>query len=238
MTTLSLLLLPGLLCDHAVWAGQVAQLQDVAQCFMADYDDCDSIEAMARKALDLSPAGPLAVAGHSMGGRVALEIARQAPQRVERIALLDTGTEPIAPGEAGERERMGRYTLLETAQRDGMRDMGMKWAQGMVHPAHLGTAVFEDILSMIERKSPDIFERQIRALLERPDASDTFRALRCPTLLLCGRQDAWSPLARHELMHKVLPTARLAVIEDAGHMAPMEQPGAVAQSMRQWLSLC
>ena len=118
----TLLLLPGLLCDHAVWRDQQAALPEV-NSLVIDYGAADSIEAMARLALAQVQAPSFCVAGHSMGGRVALEIARLAPERVQRIALLDTGMDPIAEGAAGEREVQGRMALLDTARQGGMRAM-------------------------------------------------------------------------------------------------------------------
>ncbi|HET6827345.1 MAG TPA: alpha/beta hydrolase, partial [Ramlibacter sp.] len=222
MKRLPLLLLPGLLCDAAVWTHQRAALAHVVDCSIPDYGDLDTIAAMAEAALAAAPPGPLLVAGHSMGGRVALEIVRLAQSRIQGLALLDTGTEPLAEGMAGEQERARRMALLEIARQEGMRSMGQQWAQSMVHPARVGTPVFEDILAMIERSTPGRFAAQLHALLGRPDARPVFAAVTCPTLLACGRQDTWSPLERHERMQQALPHARLVPVENAGHMTTME----------------
>lgn len=230
----TLVLLPGLLCDAAVWAAQCAALAP-ARCVVPDYGTLDSIEAMARQALAQAGSERFALAGHSMGGRVALEMARLAPGRIERLALLDTGYQARPAGEAGEAEARERHALLALAQQRGMREMGRRWARGMVHPDHVDTPVFEEILAMIERKTPEIFQAQIRALLDRPDARGVLASLRCPTLLLCGREDAWSPLARHEEMQRLVAGAELAVIEQSGHMTTMEQPAAVSEALRRWL---
>lgn len=232
MTTL--VLLPGLLCDDTVWAHQRAVLP-ASECVVPSFGAIDSIGAMAEHVLATVAAPRFSLVGHSMGGRVALEVARRAPQRIERLALLDSGLDPIAPGAAGEREREGRLALLEMARREGMRAMGHHWARGMVHPSRLETPLFVQILDMIERKTPDIFAAQIRALLGRPDARDVLRGLRCHTLLLCGRDDAWSPLARHQQMQAMLPASHLAVIDDCGHMSTMEQPEAVSEALAEWL---
>ncbi|APW38674.1 alpha/beta hydrolase [Rhodoferax koreense] len=236
----ALLLLPGLLCDQAVWAAQSVALASLARCVVPDYGMSDSIEAMARLALQAAPAPRFALAGHSMGGRVALEIMRLAPERVERLALLDTGYQPLPDGSAAEHERAQRYALLATARGHGMRAMGEAWALGMVHPTRLADRlpgdVFEEILAMIERKSPDIFAAQIQALLARPDATPVLGGIACPTLVACGRQDTWSPLARHVQMADRIPGARLAVVEESGHMATMERPVAVSGLLADWLA--
>jgi pimeloyl-ACP methyl ester carboxylesterase len=232
MTTL--VLLPGLLCDEAAWDDQRAALAGV-DCIVPSYATLDSLAAMADSVLAAVTAPTLSLAGHSMGGRVALEIVRRAPQRVERLALLDTGVEPIAPGAAGQAERTRRLALLELARSRGMRVMGREWALGMVHPARVDTPVFDAVLDMIERKTPEVFAAQIAALLGRPDAQDVLCKVRCDTLFLCGRQDAWSPLARHEQMHALLRGSRLAVIENSGHMSTMERPQAVTAALQDWL---
>ncbi|MGF6744780.1 alpha/beta fold hydrolase [Paraburkholderia sp. MM5482-R1] len=230
-----LLLLPGLLCDHAAWSGPAALLAAQAECRIPSWGKLDSIEAMAAQVLATVPEPRFALAGHSMGGRIALEIIRQAPQRVERLALLDTGYQPLAAGDAGERERAGRYALLAQAREQGMRAMGAAWAVGMVLPAQVGTPLFESILDMIERSSPEQFDAQIHALLGRPDATGLLAGIRCPTLLLCGREDRWSPLERHADMHEQIPGAVLEIIERSGHMTTMEAPHDVVRALLRWL---
>lgn len=231
----TVVLLPGLLCDQAVWLAQQQALAD-ADCIVPDYGLASSLPEMARLVQEeLQGHERWCVAGHSMGGRVALELARLAPERIERMALLDTGYEPRAAAAAGDTEEQNRLALLQLSRERGMREMGRTWARGMVHPDRVDTAVFEEILAMIERKTPAHFEAQIRALLTRPDAGPVLQGLRCPTLLLCGRQDAWSPLARHQQMQAILPSAELVVVEDSGHMTTMEQPEAVNEALRRWL---
>jgi pimeloyl-ACP methyl ester carboxylesterase len=231
----ALLLLPGLLCDEAVWAGQIAALGESVRCIVPRYHDLDSIVAMAGRVLHEAPPR-FALAGHSMGGRIALEVVRTAAERVSRLALLDTGYEARRAGEPGEQEARQRRHLVELARHRGMRAMGVEWVQGMVRPARLADSVLiERILAMIERHTPAGHSAQIRALLERPDASDVLPQIRCPTLIACGREDAWSPLARHEAMAALIPNSQLVVIEHCGHMSTMEQPAAVTAAMRHWL---
>ncbi len=234
-TALPLALLPGLLCDRTVWVDQCARFEPERECFVPDYGVLDSLTGMAELVLEHGPAGRFALAGHSMGGRVAFEIMRLAPERVAGLALLDTGYQPLAAGEAGETERAGRYALLRTARAEGMRKMGLAWARGMVHPDCIDTPLFGTILDMIERRTPEIFTAQIQALLGRPDATPVLRAIACPALVLCGRDDSWSPLARHEEMARAIRGAELVAVDRCGHMATMEQAGAVNEAFAAWL---
>lgn len=235
MTRPTLLLLPGLLCDETVWTAQCADLGGIADCRVPVYRTLASIEAMAEQVLATAPSDTFAMAGHSMGGRVALEVIRRAPERVLRLALLDTGFQALAAGDAGAKERAGRYQLLERARAEGMRAMGEQWARAMVRPERIDDPVFEAILQMIARNTPEMFESQIRALLARPDATALLPLIGCPVLLLCGRDDLWSPLARHEEMQSAISGSRLEVIEMSGHMTTMEQPAEVSRALAGWL---
>lgn len=236
MTATTLVLLPGLMCDTAVWAPQVQALSPHATCHVPAWGPLDSLTAMAEHVLATAPARTFALAGHSMGGRVALEVMRLAPQRVERLALLDTGTPALAAGAAGAKEKDGRMALVALAQKSGMRTMGAQWALGMVHPAVLGTPLFEQILDMLERSSPTQFAAQIHALLNRPDAEGVLPTITCPTLVLTGREDLWSPPAQHQAMAQTIPGAQLCIVEQCGHMSTMEQPEAVNAAFTAWLA--
>jgi pimeloyl-ACP methyl ester carboxylesterase len=172
-----------------------------------------------------------------MGGRVALEIMRTGAARVSALALLDTGYQARAPGPDATREARARQALLEIASSEGLRAMGRVWVRDMVAPARLAdTALIESILAMVERCTVRKFAAQLRALLGRPDATDVLTAVCCPTLLLCGREDTWSPLARHEAMARLIRHSQLAVVEECGHMSPMERPAEVSARLSQWLA--
>jgi pimeloyl-ACP methyl ester carboxylesterase len=234
---MNLLLLPGLLCDDAAWLPVVPHLQGIVDCRSVDYGDASSLAEMARRVLADAPA-EFAIAGHSMGARVALEVYRTAPRRVTRLALLDTGYQALPPGAAGEEERARRQALVALARAEGMRAMGREWMRPMVHPARLGDApLVEAILAMVERRTPQQFAAQIRALLERNDLTELLRSVRVPTLVGCGRDDAWSPVAQHEAIAALVPGSRLAIFDDCGHMAPMERPAAVADALAAWLRI-
>ena len=232
----TLILLPGLMCDASVWAPQVAALSPQVHCQVPDYGLRDSLTAMAHQVLDEALAPRFALAGHSMGGRVALEVLRLAPQRVTHLALLDTGTHPRALGEAGDKERAGRMALLAVAQAQGLRAMGQQWLRGMVHPNVVDTPLYEAMLAMVARSSPAQFAAQIEALLGRPDAAPLLPGIACPTLVLTGRQDAWSPPAQHEAMAQAIPGAVLSIVEDCGHMSTLEQTQAVNAALTAWLA--
>ena len=238
MSALPLVLVPGLMCDHTVWDPLLPQLSAMHACTVVDHGQADSLALMATQILRDAPSR-FCLAGHSMGARVGLEVLRQAPERVAGVALLDTGYLPKLAGPAGDDEVRKRMNLLQIAQQQGVRAMAHEWVQGMVHPDRLhDTALMDAILRMFERKSADIFAKQLHALIHRPDGSDVLARIDVPTLIACGRQDAWSPPSQHEAMHKLAPHAKLDIYEEAGHMAPMEQPAAVAASMLRWLARC
>ena len=232
-----LVLLPGLLCDEAVWQGQIDALRDVAACTSMDWGRLDSIISMAERVLRLAPP-EFSLAGHSMGGRVAFQVVRLAPQRVKRLALFNTGAEARPAGEAGVQEETKRRALLTVARTQGMRAFTMEWLPRMMMAGRMtDQPLVESIIAMLERKSPQIYEAQMQALLGRPDARPVLPNIACPTLLLTGREDTWSPPARHAEMAAIIPNSRLVIVPNAGHMAPMEQPAAVAAAMREWLQI-
>jgi len=233
----TLLLVPGLMCDATSWGAVPAGLAEL-DVRVVDHGQADSLVQMAEQVLAQAPAR-FALAGHSMGGRVALEVMRLAPERVTHLGLFDTGHLPKPAGAAGEQEVRKRMALLAIARSRGVRAMAGEWVQGMVAPQRLqDAALIEDILAMFARKSADIFERQLRALIERPDATAVLQQVQVPTLVLCGELDAWSPPAQHQAIADCIP-ARPAVVAvpGGGHMVMQEQPDAVLRAMRQWLSL-
>jgi pimeloyl-ACP methyl ester carboxylesterase len=231
----TLLLLPGLVCDSAVWAPQIQTLSARVDCHVADYGLLDSIGAMAQHVLDTAPSPTFALAGHSMGGRVAMEVVRRAPERVHHLALLDTGTHPLASGVDGAKEKAGRKILLEIASQQGMRAMAAQWARPMIHPSRHGTPLFEAVLDMLERSSAERFAAQIRALLSRPDAGPLLPTITCPTLILTGREDLWSPPEQHAQMAAAVTGAQLCIVEQCAHMSTLEQPEAVNAAFERWL---
>lgn len=223
------------MCDEAAWQPLYAHWPQDLQRQVIDPGARDSLVAMARHVLEQAPER-FALAGHSMGGRVALEVARLAPGRVERLALFDTGHLPVPPGAAGEQEIAKRHALRKVAREQGVRVMAAQWVQGMVHPARLSDRdLIDAILAMFERRNADTFVAQLQALIQRPDASDVLRGLRMPTLIACGREDSWSTVSQHEAMQRLAPESTLRVVDHAGHMLMMERPQETAALMLAWM---
>jgi pimeloyl-ACP methyl ester carboxylesterase len=236
LAEMELVFVPGLLCDQAVWKPQLKALKGLARMQVADHGELDSLGAMAEAILAKAPR-KFAVVGHSMGGRVALEVVRRAASRITGLALLDTGYTPKAAGVAGEKEAAGRYELLELARQSGMRAVGERWLRiPMVHESRLkDRRLVEAILQMIERRTPAQFGAQIQALLTRPDATALLPIIACPSLVLCGQEDAWSPLSTHRVMAQLIPHSTLVAVPECGHMCTMERPEAVSTALATWL---
>jgi len=226
-----LVLLPGLLCDAALWAHQTQTLADVADIRVADMTLDDSMAGMAARMLETAPER-FALAGLSMGGYVAFEVMRQAPERVIRLALLDTSAVPDPP-----ERREQRLAFMKQVEAGDFQGMTRRLLPMFIHADRLDdAALFETINTSARAVGKDAFLRQQRAILDRPDSRPGLAAITQPTLVLTGRQDALMPLADQEAMAAAIPDARLVVVEDCGHLAPLEQPEAVSAVMRYWLA--
>ncbi|MFC2953464.1 alpha/beta fold hydrolase [Marinicaulis aureus] len=229
----TLLLLPGLLCDETVWRSQVDCFSRIADVQVPHYGDEDSIAGMAKIALSHAP-DRFSLAGHSMGARVALEVLRMAPEKVERIAILDTGIHSVKPEEHDKRMR-----LVKLAEEQGMGALCEAWLPPMVHPDLRDNKDFmKPLCEMVELSTPARFAAQIHALLNRPDTGPALAAINCPVLIGVGRQDEWSPIDQHEDIHARLGgRGKLVIFEDAGHMAPYEAPESVNAALEEWFSV-
>ncbi len=226
----TLLLLSGLNCDATIWEEIAPRLAPVATLEMHSFPGFDSIQQMARYVLETAPRH-FALAGHSMGGRVALEIIRIAPLRVRRLALLNTGARAAEDSEARARNR-----LVAIARQQGMTALAAQWLPPMMGaPPERLAAVMPRLIRMAERGTPESFAAQVTALLNRPDQLAVLPTIRVPTLLLSGAEDNWSPLAQHVEMHERIAQSTLVAVPEAGHMAPVEQPAAVAAALESWL---
>lgn len=224
-----LFILPGLICDSRMFGHQLAAFD--ATIIDDFYGPADTLSAMADYALDRMPAR-CALLGHSMGARVALEIWRKAPERVSRLALADTGTHPVMPGEVD-----ARLALLDLGRRSGAAALVDAWLPPMLGSAAANDADLQAALrAMCIGAGVDTYERQIGALLSRPDAHAVLPTITCPTLIVVGAEDRWSPVAQHREMADAVRTSRLAIVPEAGHMAPAEMPGAFNIFIQDWLA--
>lgn len=226
-----LILLPGLLCDATVWAPQKEVLSgEFRVTAWRHFYGHNSLASMAREVLD-EASQRFALAGHSMGGRVALEIMRTAPKRVERLALFDTTATPATPDEPERRREM-----IDLARQQGMAALAAHWIPMIVHPQRLREREFiKALTAMMCRATPQIFEGQIAALLNRPDYRPVLPQIACPTLVACGRDDLWSPVSQHDEITAAIAGAKLALIDNSAHMATVEAPAEVSRLLRAWL---
>lgn len=231
MTPAALVLIPGLLCDERLWRHQADNLEDLAaQILIPDVTGHDSVGGMARDILEAAPER-FALAGLSMGGYVALEVVRQAPDRVEALALLDTSARPDTP-----EQTKTRLALIEMARDGRFDEVWRTLLPKIVHPERvedpeIGAAVGE----MARSVGPEGFERQERAIIGRPDSRGDLPGIACPTLVLCGRDDALMPPPLHEELAEGIPGARLRIVDRCGHLSTLERPEEVTHAMREWL---
>jgi pimeloyl-ACP methyl ester carboxylesterase len=226
-----LVLLPGLLCDRALWEDQILHLGRLGPVIVPDLTGQDSVAGLAASVLAMAPPR-FALAGLSMGGYVSFEILRQAPERVARLALVDTFARPDSP-EQHER----RLALMELAKKGKFKGVTPRLLPLLVHPDHLNDPkISATIQEMAERVGREAFLRQQRAILDRPDSRPDLARIAVPTIIIIGREDALAPLDRSEEMAALIPDAKLAIIEHCGHLATLEQPAATTALMRLWLT--
>ena len=221
---MTLVLLAGMMCDGRLFDHMPPHI-----CL--PITDRDTVEAIAADVLQSAPE-TFALGGLSMGGIIAMEVVRQAPGRVTRLALMDTNCEAESDKIKAFRQPQidkARASLLQTVMRDEMK------------PNYLSDGPSRDdvldlCMDMAMKLGPDVFVDQSRALRDRPDQKETLRAWRKPTLILCGADDRLCPLHRHTLMAELMPQATLKVIENAGHLPPLEQPDTTRTAVLEWLA--
>jgi pimeloyl-ACP methyl ester carboxylesterase len=228
--TLPLILLPGLLCDRALWDHQVRHLAEVAEPAVADLTGHDSVAALADSVLSRAPLC-FALAGLSMGGYVALEIMRRAPERVLKLALVDTSARPDSP-----EQQSRRRGLIELARSGRFRGVTPRLLPLLIHPDRQSDGdLVNGIMGMALRVGQEAFVRQQTAIMSRPDSRPGLAAIRCPTLVVGGREDALTPPPLLAEIAAGIPGARHAIIEECGHLPPMERPHALTALLRDWL---
>jgi pimeloyl-ACP methyl ester carboxylesterase len=230
MADITAVLIPGLVSDARVWQPVGEALAEICAVHRADVQRDSSIRAMAARLLD-EVGGQMIAVGHSMGGRVAMEMARQAPERVRALVLSNTGHNAKQPGE--DAKRQAKIDLGHQS----MERLALEWIPPMLDTARTGDAqLVAELTGMVLAAGAEVHERQIRALLGRPDAAAYLPSISCPILLLTGAQDRWSPETQHRKIAELAPDAELHVIDRAGHFLPMERPEETAQVIVEWLT--
>jgi len=227
----TLILVPGLLCSARLWAAQIDGLSDLADIAVADMTRDDTMAGMAQRVLDCTD-GTFSLAGLSMGGYVAMEVMRRAPERVERLALLDTGARADT-----EEQTIRRRDLIGLADRGEFKAVSPKLLPLFVHSDRLADKAMVDAISkMADSVGKDAFLRQQQAIMHRPDSRPGLAAIACPTLVVCGREDVLTPPELSEEIAGLVPGADFVLIEGCGHLSTMERPDDVNAALRSWMS--
>lgn len=231
MARQTLVMLPGLLATRGVFQPQIDSLSDIVDIVVPELWHYDSMAAMADAALAMAPPR-FALAGFSMGGYVAFEVMRRAASRVERLALIDTQATPDA-AEATAR----RHGLMEQTKIGRFHGVQPSLLPMILHRSHIDNkTIVQPILDMALEVGAEGFVNETRATIARPDSRPLLVDIDVPTVVIVGRQDLTTPLVRAEEMAADIATSRLVVLEECGHMAPLEKPAEVTAALRKWLS--
>lgn len=224
-----LVLLPGMMCDARLYAPQINALSAGRAVHVAPMPGADIGEIAATVLANAPPR--FALAGLSMGGIVAMEMLRQAPERIERIALMDTN--PLA--ELPEMQARREPQIEKVQQGDLITVMRDEMKPNYLTDGPHRAAILDLCMEMATTLGPDIFVNQSRALQTRPDQVETLKNCKIPALVLCGRDDTLCPIARHQLMYDLIPQSRFHIVENAGHLPTLEQPDETTAALARWL---
>jgi pimeloyl-ACP methyl ester carboxylesterase len=226
-----LVLIPGLLCNRELWAHQSANLAHIAEITVADVTQDDTIAGMAQRLLAQAPR-EFALAGLSMGGYVAQEVMRQAPDRVSRLALLDTSARPDS-----DEQKARRRGLIALSTQGKFKGVTPRLLPLLIHPDRLDdTLLVGRITAMAEDVGQAGFVRQQTAIMGRIDGRPTLRDIRCPTVVLGGAEDAITPPEVMAEIADLVPGATYHLLPNCGHLSTMEEPEAVTDLLAAWLT--
>ena len=227
---LPIVFVPGLNCSARLYAEQIPALWRFGPVTVADHTRDNSMTAIAARILAAAPPR-FALAGLSMGGYIAMEMTRQAPQRVVKLALLDTGARPETAEQTEARQR--RIKLTKAGRFAEAVDIHFPL---VVHRSRDGDVALKRLVqAMAEETGPDAFLRQQQAIMGRPDARPGLAAIKCPTLVLVGDGDELTPPALAQEIAAGIAGARLVIVPDCGHLSTLERPQAVTQALVEWM---
>jgi pimeloyl-ACP methyl ester carboxylesterase len=223
---LAVVLVPGLLCTPRLYGEQIPALWQFGPVFVADHTRDDTMPTLAQRLLANAPPR-FALVGLSMGGYVALEVLRQAPERIAKLALLDTTARPDTP-----EQTEGRQRQIELAHAGRFAAIPDLLLPRFIAAARVGDRALEaTVRAMAHETGADAFVRQQAAIMGRVDSRPTLAAIRCPTLVLVGEQDTLTPPDRAAEMAQAIPNARQIVVPECGHLSTLEQPRAVTDAL-------
>ncbi|GIO20267.1 hydrolase [Oceanobacillus oncorhynchi subsp. incaldanensis] len=225
-----LLLLPGTLCNEKLWEHQIAYLEDIASITVGDLTQNNTIEGMASSVLDKAPE-KFALAGLSLGGMVAIEMMRQAPERVTQLALLDTNPRPPTDAQI---ETWHKFIRI-SKEGDFISITKDYLMPGLLRQANQGTPLVQTVINMAEEVGANAMERQMTALMHRPDAFEVLPTIQCSVSVMVGDEDNVCPIEMSNELIREIPNSYLTIIKDAGHLSSLENPLEVSRTMRQWL---
>lgn len=226
----NIVLLPGLLNDASLFTEQIAALATLAKVEVADLTTAGSIAEMAAGVLKASPAEPFVLLGLSLGGYVAFEIMRQAPERVAGLVLIDTTARPETPEASAKRE-----VLMKLADTD-LDAVTEQLLPRLSHPDRMNLPAVRGVIqSMATSLGKEVFQRQQRAIMGRADSRPTLASIACPTLVICGRDDVITPPELSKEMADGIRHAKLEIIAECGHLATLDQPEEVNRLLLDWI---
>jgi len=225
-----LVMIPGMMCDERIFAPQIEELASKVSVHIADISRHETISDMAADVLSYAPP-KFCLAGHSMGGIVAMEICAQAPKRIEKLALIDTN--PLAELEEVKLKREPQIS-------DALSGKLINVIRDEMKPNYLANSDNQDIIlnicmDMALSLGPKVFINQSRALQGRSDQQNNLTVLDIPVLIMCGSEDKLCSIEKHELMHNIISNSELKIINNAGHMPTLEQPNETTEVLKKWL---